>query len=108
MAGPLDHDLHVLPPRAAGQVTEHAQLGELRRVGGVGQAPGAQPVAEREGHVVAREDLADGVEVGVEGVLGLVGQHPLRHERAAARNDAGDPPGRSGMKSRSRPAWMVM
>ena len=90
VAGPLDHDLHVVLPGAPGQLAERLQLGELGRVGGVGEAAGAQAVAEREGHVVPLEDLADVVEVRVERVLRLVGEHPLRHERAAARDDAGD------------------
>src|SRR5512143_2813 len=73
-------------PRAR---AEDAELAELRLVGRVGEAAGAQPVAEGEGHVVAREDVADRVEVRVERVLRLVREHPLREERAAAGDDAG-------------------
>src|SRR6267143_342864 len=46
-----------------------------------------QPVAEREGDVVRRHDLADLLEARVEETLLVVRQAPLRHDRAAARHD---------------------
>ena len=55
--------------------------------------PGPQPVAEREGDVVAGEDVAQLLEVRVEERLAVVGQAPGRHDRAAAADDAGDPVG---------------
>jgi hypothetical protein len=73
-----------------GELAEHFQLGELRFVAGVGQAAGTQAVAERKAHVVLLENLADGVEILVEEILLLVEAHPLRHDGAAAADDAGD------------------
>ena len=55
VAGPLDHHLHVALPGALGQLAERLELGELRGVGGVGDRAGAQPVAERDRDVVARD-----------------------------------------------------
>ena len=66
------------------------ELGELRRVARVGEAAGAQAVARADGDVVLGADLEDLVPVRVEGVLLVVLDHPLRHDRAAARDDARD------------------
>ncbi|SLD07736.1 Uncharacterised protein [Mycobacteroides abscessus subsp. massiliense] len=66
VAGAFDHHLHTMGFRDLGELTEGAQLGELRLVVGVGDGSGAQAVAEREGHVVARQDLAQFLEVGVQ------------------------------------------
>ena len=51
---------------------------------------GAQAVAQRERHVVLAHDVADLVEVLVEEALLVMRQAPARHDRAAARDDAGD------------------
>ena len=91
MSGSLDHHLDVVLPGLLRQVPEHAQLGELGLVGGVGEAAGAQRVAQREADVVLLEDLAELVEVREPGVLPAGGEHPLRHEGAAPADDAGDP-----------------
>ena len=50
----------------------------------------AQAVAEREADVVGLHDFADFLEVRVEEILLVVRQAPLGHDRAAARDDAGD------------------
>ena len=52
--------------------------------------PGPQAVAERERHVVGAHDFADLAEARVEEVLLVVREAPLRHDRSAARDDAGD------------------
>ena len=84
------------------------QLGELGLVVGVGDRAGAQPVAQAEAHVVRLHDLADLFEVRVEEVLLVMGEAPLGHDRAAARDDAGDALARSaGCSARRTPAWMV-
>ena len=67
------------------------QLGELGRVRGVGDAAGAQAVAQAERDVVLPHDVAQVVEMRVERVLLVVGDHPLGHQRAAPRDDPGDP-----------------
>ncbi len=69
------------------------QLGELRAVVGVADRAGAQAVAQRERHVVFAHQVANLVEALVEEALLVVRQAPLRHDRAAARDDAGDPVG---------------
>ena len=90
MARALDHDLAVVLPGLLGQLPERLELGELRRVVGVGDRARAQAVAQAEGDVVGPHDLADLVEVRVEEVLLMVRQAPLGHDRAAAADDAGD------------------
>ena len=73
VTGALDHHLDVVPPGPLGELAEDPQLRELGLVGGVGEAAGAQAVAQAVGHVVGAQDLAQLVEVGVPGVL-LVAQ----------------------------------
>ena len=88
VARPFDHDLHVVFPRARREPAEFFQFAELRLVVRVRDAAGTQPVAERERHVVALHQLADLLEPGVQEVLLVMVQAPLRHDRAAARDDA--------------------
>ena len=90
VARALDHHLHVLLPGALRELAERLELGELRGVARVGEAAGAQAVARADRHVVLRADLEDLVPVRVERVLLLVLDHPLRHDRPAARDDARD------------------
>ena len=52
MARPLDHHLAVVLPGDLGQLAERFEFGELRAVVGVGDAAGAQAVAEAEAHVI--------------------------------------------------------
>ena len=85
------------------------EFGELRFVAGVGDAAGAQAVAEREADVVLLEDFADVVEAFVEKILLVVVRHPLRQHRAAAADDAGDALRHHAADTGCRtPAWMVM
>ena len=72
MPGTLDHDLHILLPGQAGQLPERVELGELRRIVGVGDGARAQPVAERERHIVGAQDLADLPEARVQEILPVV------------------------------------
>ena len=90
VAGTFDHRLHVVFPGFFGELAEDFQFGELRFVAGVGEAAGAESVAEREADVVLLENFADGVEILVEEILLFVGAHPLREKRAAAADDSGD------------------
>ena len=46
VAGAFDHDLHVVFPGPAGELTDGFQLGELSGVVGIGQRAGAQAIAE--------------------------------------------------------------
>ena len=69
VARTLDHHLHIVTPGAPGQLRQGVQLGELCLVVRVGDGPGAQPVAQREGDVVGGEDLTELVVMGVEEVL---------------------------------------
>ena len=91
MAGAFDHHLHPSGFRDLRQLAERAQLGELRRVVGVGDRTGPQAVAEGEGDVVAGEDVAEFVEVGVQERLSVMGQTPGGHDGPAAADDPGDP-----------------
>ena len=92
--GPSIIVLHVVLPRDLREFAERLQFAELRFVVGVGARAGTQSVAERERHVVRLHDLADLFEVRVEEVLLVVREAPLRHDRAAARDDAGHALGR--------------
>ncbi len=77
-----------------GQLAQGLELGELGGVGCVGDAAGPQAVAQAEGDVVLPHDVAQVVEVRVERVFLAVGEHPLGHQRPAARDDPGDAMGR--------------
>src|SRR5947209_7115159 len=90
MAGAFDHDLAAFVPGDLGQFAERFQFGKLRAVVGIRDRTGAQTVAERERHVVFAHQVADLVETGIEEAFLVMRQAPLRHDRAAARNDAGD------------------
>ena len=94
MAGAFDHHLAALVPGDLGQFAQRLQFGELRGVVGVGDGARAQAVAERERHVIFAHDVADLVEALVEEALLVMRQAPARHDRAAARDDAGDALGR--------------
>ena len=66
------------------------QFAELCGIVGIGHAAGAQAVAEAKRYVVSLHDFADFVEMGVEEVFLMMRQTPFRHNRTAARHDAGD------------------
>jgi hypothetical protein len=85
----FDHDLHVVLPGERCQLPQRAQLGELRFVVGVGDAARTQPVAERERDVVGLHDLAHLFEVRVQKTFFMMRKAPSRHDRPAARDDAG-------------------
>ena len=90
VARPFDHDLDVLLPRALGELAEGRELRELGLVARVREAARPEAVARADRHVVLRADLEDLVPVRVKRVLLVVLDHPLRHDRAAARDDARD------------------
>ncbi|CEG08972.1 hypothetical protein BN961_02393 [Afipia felis] len=90
VAGAFDHDLTALLPRDLRELAERLEFGELRAVVGVGDRARTQAVAERERYVVLAHQVADFLEVSVEEALLVVRKTPLRHDRAAARHDAGD------------------
>ena len=94
MARAFDHDLYVVFPCFGGQFAQGVQFGELRFVVGIGNAAGAQAVAEAERHIIRLHDFADFVEMRVEEVFFVVGETPFRHNRTAARYDAGEAVGR--------------
>ncbi len=88
----FDHHLDAGVPGALGQLAQEDQFVDLGAVGGVGQAAGAEAVAQGEDRVVGLDDLQQAVEVLVEGVFGIVVRHPLDGEGAAARDHIHDPP----------------
>ena len=90
MARPFDHHLHILRPGALGQLAQRVELGELRFVIGIGDAAGAQAVAQRIGDVIGLHDLGDLVEAFVEETFLVMREAPFRHDAAAAADNAGD------------------
>ncbi len=88
VAGTFDHHLHVVLPRDPGKLAQRLQFRDLRLVVGVVNRARSQPVAERERYVVGLENLADVLEARVEEALLVMREAPLRHDRAAARDDA--------------------
>ncbi len=91
MAGALDHHLDIVLPGDLGQFAQGFEFGELGAVVGVGVGARAQPVTQRVADVIGPHDLVDLAEMGVEEALLVMRQAPFRHDRAAARDDAGDP-----------------
>ena len=90
VARTLHHHLHVVLPGAARELTQGLQFGQLGFIGGVMQTTGPQRIPQREGAVVALEDLADVVEAGVQRVLLVVIEHPLGQDAATAAHNAGE------------------
>ncbi len=93
VAGPFDHDLATRLPGPSRQLAHDLQFGQLGLVGGVGQAPRPQTVAQAPRHVVRTQNVAQVVETRVEGVLLVVRRHPSGHQRPTpthnSRNAAG-------------------
>ena len=94
VAGTFDHHLHVMLPRDLGQLAQGFQFTQLRLVVGVVDRAWPQAVTERERHVVGLHDGADVFEMLIQERFLVVRQTPFRHDRAAARDDAGHPFGR--------------
>ena len=90
MAGAFDHDLAAFLPGDLRELAERFEFGELRAVVGVRDRAGTQAVAERERHIVFAHQVADVAEALVEEAFLVPRQAPLRHDRAAARDNAGD------------------
>src|SRR6185312_12096106 len=83
----LDHDLTVAMPGDLRELPERLELGELCGIVCIRDGAGPQTVAEREAHVIRAADLADLLEMLVEETLPEMGEAPLRHDRAASRDD---------------------
>ena len=90
MAGAFDHDLDVVFPSFLGELAEDFEFRELRFVASVGDAAGAETVAERKADIMLFENFDDAFDIFVEEVLLLVMLHPVSHQGAAAADDAGD------------------
>ena len=87
VARALHHHLHARVPRAARELADLDELGDLPRVGGVVGGPGAHGVAQADGHVVLVQDGQHLVVELVERVLVAGGFHPGEDERPAAAHD---------------------
>ncbi len=90
VARAFDHHLAVPGPRDLRQLTECLQLRELGGVIRIGDRSRSQAIAKGKAHVIRAADIADLVEVLVEEAFAMMREAPLRHDRAAARNNAGD------------------
>ena len=87
VARPLDHHLHVSVPRPLGQLAKLDELGYLPGVGGIGQTPRPQGVTQRDGHVIAAQNLEQLVVALIEGVLVTGHLHPGKDQRPTPADD---------------------
>ena len=89
MAGPFNHHLHIVLPRDLREFPKRFQLAQLRRIIGVINRAGAQAIAQRKRDIIGLHNLANLFEIGIEKAFLVMRQAPFRHNRAAARNNAG-------------------
>ena len=87
MAGALDHNLHVLRPRTLCKIAQLDQLADLTRVGRIINAARTQCVTQRNGNVVAAENVQHLVVILEERILIAGHLHPREQQRAAAGDD---------------------
>ena len=80
MPRPFDHDLHVMVPRALGELAKGHEFGNLGGVVRIREASGPQTVTKREGHIVFGEDFTQFVEMRVQEAFLLMLHAPLRHD----------------------------
>ena len=90
VAGAFDHHLAALGPGDLGQFAKRFKFSELGAIVGVGNRARTQTVTKRERHIVSPHDVANVFEPLVEEALLVMRKAPLGHDRAAARDDAGD------------------
>ena len=84
MARPLNHHLHIMFPSDLRQLAKGFQLAQLRRVIGIPNRARAQPVAERERHIIGFHNLADFFKMRVQKAFLVMGEAPFGHNRATA------------------------
>ena len=87
MAGAFDHNLHVLRPRTLCKIAQLDQLADLTRVGRIINAARTQCVTQRNGNVVAAENVQHLVVILEERILIAGHLHPCEQQRAAAGDD---------------------
>ena len=87
MAGTFDHNLHVLRPRTLCKVAQLDQLTDLPCIGRIINAARAQCVAQRNGNVVAAQNVQYLVVILEERILIAGHLHPCEQQRAAAGDD---------------------
>jgi hypothetical protein len=92
LGDPVDHHLHIAPPRTPREFAERIEFRELRAIARIVQRAGPQGIAERDRDVVRREDVEHIVIPLVQRILLAVLHHPDGVQRAAARDDADHPP----------------
>src|SRR5205823_8600223 len=81
------HHLHVLRPRAPGQLALRVQLGKLRLVVCIRDTARPQAIADGKANVVRGHDLADFVPMRVEKTFLMMRQTPLGHDAPSPRNN---------------------
>ena len=90
MSRPFDECLDIVFPCDLRQLSKCLKLGKLRFIVRIGYRARSEPVTQREGDVVGFHDLTDLLEVGIEEILLMVVDHPLRHDGTAATDDPCD------------------
>src|SRR6185369_9897966 len=86
------HYLHMMRPRALGELALRIQFSELRLIICVSNTAWPQAVANGKADVIRGHDLANFVPVRIEKTFLMMRKTPLGHDRAAARNDFGRTP----------------
>ncbi len=89
VARTFNHYLNIIFPGNTGQFTQGTQFGKLRFIVGILNRTRTQAIAQRQGDIVRHTDFTDLTEVLIEETLLMMGQAPLRHDRSAPRDDAG-------------------
>src|SRR5690606_38323327 len=94
MARTLDHHLNIMFPRTMSQFTPSSEFIKFRLVNGILHTAGTQATTETERHIIGFHDFADFIEMGIEEDFLMMCQTPLRHDRTATRDNAGQTVGR--------------
>lgn len=90
VAWPFDHDLDSGVPGFLDKLTESEELLDLGAIGGVDDRARAESITKAQGDIVAAGKVKETVIIGIEGVLGIVMEHPSEMEGSSSGDDVGD------------------
>ena len=90
MARAFNHHLTAACMGDLGQLAQSLQLGKLSRIIGIRNGARTQAVAKTERDIIGPHNVANVGKMGIEEALFMMRQAPFRHDRPAARDNAGD------------------